>query len=403
MPKRARNLAVCPSRRKEKSPVSPCRSALSVLGVTFTLSKMKGRDLLADPPADWEERGSVLLLNPRLGLGLRERILSADFPGLPDHFWMASSGTSGRAKVIALSRSAIEASAAAVNRHLGVGLSDRWINPLPLFHVGGLGIVVRAALSKIPCHSFEEWNPREFVRRSGECGATLSSMVPAQVHDLVSAQLPCPPSMRAIVVGGGTLDESLRVRAAHLGWPLLPSYGMTEAASQVATARPGAKDFSWLPLLDHVEARAGDDGGLELRGPSLLTGLMLLDTDGPARWEDPKRDGWFRTNDRVELRDGRLRFIGRADDLIKIRGELVDIAALERELQSYVASGLVRIDAERDERNGSALSVVAENASAEAEARGAIDVFPPYARPAVFRLGPVAVSPLGKRIRPIRL
>jgi len=360
---------------------------------------MKGRDLLADPPANWDVRGSVLLLNPRLDSALCERILSADFPDLPDHVWMASSGTSGRAKVVALSRSAIEASAAAVNRHLGVDPSDQWIDPLPLFHVGGLGIVVRAAISNTPCRSLEKWDPQEFVRRSGECGATLSSLVPAQVHDLVNAQLRCPSNMRAIVVGGGALDEFLRVRAAQLGWPLLPSYGMTEACSQVATAKLGAEDCSWLPLLDHMEARVGNEGALELRGSSLLTGWMVFDPDGSTRWEDPKRDGWFGTSDRVELRDGKLRFVGRMDDLIKIRAELVDVATIERELQARVPSGLVRIDAEPDERNGSAFKVVAENAAAEAEARRAADVFPPYARPASFRVGPVALSPLGKKIR----
>jgi O-succinylbenzoic acid--CoA ligase len=364
---------------------------------------MKGRDLLAETPVNWDVMGSALLLNPRLDPALREQMLSTDFPELPDHVWMASSGTSGCAKVVALSRSAIEASAAAVNRHLGVDPSDQWINPLPLFHVGGLGMVVRATLLKTPYHSFEKWNPQEFVRRSRECGATLSSLVPTQVHDLVNAQLRCPSALRAIVVGGGALDERLCVRAAQLGWPLLASYGMTETASQVATAKSGAEDSSWLPLLDHIEARLGEGGILELRGSSLLTGWMLFGADGTARWEDPKRAGWFRASDRVDLRDGQLRFIGRADDLIKIRGELVDVAALESELQSRVTSGLVRIDEEHDERNGSALSVVAENASAEAEARGAMDVFPPYARPAAFRVGLVAVSPLGKKIRPIRL
>jgi O-succinylbenzoic acid--CoA ligase len=340
-----------------------------------------------------------LLLNPRLDPVLRERILTAEFPDLPDHIWVASSGTSGRAKIVALSRAALEASAAAVNRHLGVGPSDRWINPLPLFHVGGIGIVIRAALSQTQCHPLPEWKPQEFVRLAAECGATLSSLVPTQVHDLVGAQLRCPPSMRAIVVGGDALDESLRARAAQLGWPLLPSYGMTETASQVATAKPGAEDFSWLPLLDHMEARVGNEGILELSGSSLLTGWMVFDPNGSTLWEDPKRDGWFRTSDRAELRDGQLRFVGRGDDLVKIRGELIDVAALERELQARVPSGLVRIVAESDERNGSALTVIAENASAEAEARGANEVFPPYARPAFFRVGPVELNPLGKKIR----
>lgn len=341
-----------------------------------------------------------MLLNPRLDKAWRGRILSAEFPDLADHVWLATSGTTGRWKVVALSRAALEASAAAVNRHLSANSADCWLNPLPLFHAGGLGIVVRAALAGSRCEFMDDWDAGEFARRAAQCGATLSSLVPAQVHDVVAAGLACPRALRAIVVGGGALDESLRLRAAELGWPLLPSYGMTETCSQVATAKPGAAEFDRLPLLEHIEAREGEGGVLELRGPSLLTGWMVFMPDGTSRWEDPKTGGWFRTGDRAGLHDGRLHFLGRADDLVKIRGELVDVAALEHLLQARVASGLVRIDVESDERNGAALVVVAENASALAEARAAVGILPPYARPSAYRVGPVLLTALGKKIRP---
>lgn len=363
---------------------------------------MKGRDLLREPASEWGAIGTALLLNPRLDEAWRGRILAAEFPDFAGHLWIATSGTSGRFKIVALSREALEASAAAVNRDLSVSSSDYWLNPLPLFHVGGLGIVVRAALAGCRTESLSQWDAREFIRTASEAGVTLSALVPAQVHDLVAAGLECPASIRAVVVGGGALDESLRARAAGLGWSLLPSYGLTEAASQVATAAPGACEFTFLPLLGHLEARTDAGGVLELRGPSLLTGWMIFEPDGSTRWEDPKSGGWFRTSDRCELREGKLRFLGRVDDLVKIRGELVDVAALERALQARVTSGLVRIDVAPDERNGAALSVVAENPSAEREARGATDLFPAYAKPESFRIGSIEVSPLGKKIRPTR-
>ena len=363
---------------------------------------MKGSVLLRDSWQRWEEEGTALLLNPRLPGRWRSPALSAELPDLPNHIWLASSGSSGAFKLVALSRGALEASASAVNAHLEVTGDDCWINPLPLFHVGGLGIVVRAALAGVRCNFFPAWDAHEFVRCAISCGATLSSLVPAQLHDVVVAGLRCPAKLRAVVVGGGALDEALGSRARELGWPVLPSYGLTEAASQVATAVPGSPEFSWLPLLDHFDARVGEDSLLELRGPSLLTGWMLFKEDGTVLWEDPKMDGWFRTSDRCELLKGKLRVLGRLDDLVKIRGELVDVAMLERALQARVVSGLVRIDLEHDERNGVALVVVAENARAETEARGAVDLFPPYARPEFFCVGPVELTPLGKKIRPTR-
>ena len=341
-----------------------------------------------------------LFLNPRLPSRTRDRVLAAEFPDLPDHLWLASSGTGGALKLVALSRAAVESSAAAVNRHLRVDCTDCWLNPLPLFHIGGLAIVVRAASAGIRCEFLPRWDAREFVSRAALSDATLSSLVPAQVYDIVSAGLECPRTLRAIVVGGGFLQESLRRRASLLGWPLLPSYGLTEAASQVATAAIGTADFMTLPLIGHLEARQGAGGELELKGASLLSGWMLFD-DGSVRYEDPKLGGWFCTNDRCEIKDGHLRFIGRVDDLVKIRGELVDVAALERELQERVSSGRVRIDLACDERTGAVLSVVAENFSAESEVRAASDVFPPFARPSDLRVGPVPLSPLGKKIRSI--
>lgn len=341
-----------------------------------------------------------MLLNPRLDKVRRERVLDADFPDLPGHVWLATSGTTGKFKLVALSQSAIEASAAAVNRHLDVSAEDCWLNPLPLFHVGGLAIPVRAALSGNRCVTLKDWSAQGFIREATESGATLSALVPAQVYDLANALTFCPPNLRAVIVGGGVLGETLRLLAAEFGWPLLPSYGMTETCSQVATAKPGSAVVDWLPLLDHVEARVGEGGVLELRGPSLLTGWMVFKSEGPPTWEDPKKDGWFRTGDLAELREGQLRFLGRADDLVKIRGELVDVPALERELQTRVDSGLVRIDVESDERNGALLTVVSENASAEVQAREAEEIFPPYARPSAYGTGPVPVSALGKKIHP---
>jgi O-succinylbenzoic acid--CoA ligase len=360
-----------------------------------------GQDLLREKlsPA---ERPVALLLNPRLPDPLRDQVLKAGFPEWPRHIWVATSGTGGRFKLVALSWDALEASARAVNRHLAVQAQDVWINPLPLFHVGGLGMMVRASLSCARHETFDQpWNAGDFARAAESTRATLSALVPAQVHDLVQACCRAPRTLRAVVVGGGALAPALHSAAAGLGWPLLPSYGLTEAASQVATARPGQADTGWLPLLEHVEARTDGQGVLELRGASLLTGWMIFGADGSCVWEDRKRDGWFRTSDRAELRGRTVKILGRVDDLVKIRGELVDLAALERDLQARVTSGEVMLGRVPDARNGWFLQVIADNAEAAAEARDARDVvFPPYARPLEIQIGTITRTALGKRIRP---
>ena len=360
----------------------------------------QGKDLLREKwsPA---ERGSCLLLNPRLPSSWRERVLAAAFPDLQDHVWVATSGTGGKLKLVALSRAALEASAQAVNRHLAAEEQDVWINPLPLFHVGGLGMMLRAhLLGARHVTSDQPWNAMDFARTAAASDATLSALVPAQVHDLVRARCRAPRALRAVIVGGGALADGLYNEALALGWPLLPSYGLTEAASQVATARPGEPRSEWLPLLEHIEARTDEQGALELRGASLLTGWTIFDAGGSSVWEDPRREGWYRTSDRVEIRGRELRVLGRLDDLFKIRGELVDVAALERALQARVKSGAVMLRCVPDERNGLTLHITAENETAVAEVRQAQDeVFPPYARPQEIKTGRIERTALGKMVR----
>ena len=163
-------------------------------------------------------------------------------PRLEAHVWVATSGTSsdapGRVRWVALSKQAFLASAGAVNAHLAATASDVWAHALPLFHVGGLGILARAHLSgaRVVAAVRGRWEPSAFRDAAEGAGATLAALVPSQVHDLVQARLDSPSSLRAVVVGGARLEPSLYRAARERGWPCLPSYGLTETCSQVATA-----------------------------------------------------------------------------------------------------------------------------------------------------------------------
>src|SRR6185369_2488949 len=98
---------------------------------------------------DFTSEESHLLLNPRLPDEDR-RALQALYdhaPKLPGHVWIATSGSMGGWKLVALSKRALLVSAAAVNRRLGVQGGETWCCVLPAFHVGGLGIWARASIS----------------------------------------------------------------------------------------------------------------------------------------------------------------------------------------------------------------------------------------------------------------
>jgi O-succinylbenzoic acid--CoA ligase len=302
---------------------------------------------------DWLSETSHVLLNPRLPEDERRRLESFVTP-LPRHIWLSTSGTSGALKLTALSKRALLASAAAVNRHLQSNEHDVWCCVLPAFHVGGLGIYARAFLSHARVTTMP-WDPVQFASLRD---VTLASLVPAQVSDLVSAQVPSPPKMRSIVVGGGALSESLYGAARALGWPLLPSYGMTECSSQVATASMESPE---LVLLDHVDARIEEDGRLALRSEALLTGYA-----SEGGFVDPKVDGWFITEDLATLRGRVLRIRGRGGDFVKVGGESVDLSRLDRILAELGADAAVV--AVPDERLGHVIALAVASGDTDAVA-----------------------------------
>jgi o-succinylbenzoate---CoA ligase len=295
------------------------------------------------PTVDWETRDTVVLANPewvqRQAGGLAD--ITRRLPKLEAHVWVATSGTShdtpGRLTWIALSKDAFLASARAVNAHLSATSSDAWAHALPVFHVGGLGILARAWLSGshvVPTVSYR-WSAADFHAVVTQAGATLAALVPSQVFDLVAAGLHAPPSLRAIVVGGGRLEPTLWAAARSLGWPCLPSYGLTETCSQVATAPlsslPSSEYPVELPVLSHAEIRADQEGRLSIRAASLLTCSAEFDGDD-IHVSDPKHDGWLETDDTGRVSRTGVEVLGRISEFVKVLGETVSLRRVEHQL-----------------------------------------------------------------------
>lgn len=280
---------------------------------------------------DWEDQASHLLLNPRYSQEEQDRFQNIlKFSEWPGHIWLSTSGSSAQ-KWVGLSKGAILASAASVNQHLESNAHDIWIQALPDFHVGGLALFARAHLSGASVVNLGKWDAEKFCQLIKEQRATLSALVPTQLYDIVNQRFSAPPSMRAIIIGGGSLSSETYAKAKELQWNVLPSYGMTECASQIATAELDGS-HSALKILPHIQARIEPDGRLALKSPSLLTGYAYCTLAG-IEFKDPKINGWFITSDQGMILDSSLQILGRADQMIKIGGESVNIAALELRLQ----------------------------------------------------------------------
>lgn len=331
-----------------------------------------------------------------------------DFPALAGHVLFGTSGTTGAPKWLALSKDALAASARAVNAHLGVDAGSRWGLALPMHHVGGFGVVARAREAGCGFAAFgEKWNPLAFASWLDAQGITHTSLVPTQVHDLVSASVRAPRGPQAIVVGGGRLDVSTGQAARDLGWPVLASYGMTEASSQIATAPLAALEAEFsnapLPLLPMWRVRCAADGRLEISGPCLFSGTL---SHGGAGWHyEAREQPWFATSDLAQVNDAGITPFGRADSRVKILGELVDLEALEREIIAR-SGGLLSernfaLTALPDARAGSVLAAVCENTVPH---EAAVDVLAAHAGEVpgflriqcIARVGALPRSPMGK-------
>lgn len=287
---------------------------------------------------DWISEKNEVLFNPRTPAALKNSLLLGidQLEHLKSHVCFATSGSTGNIKWVALSKEGMLASAKAVNVHLESDDRDIWLNPLPVFHVGGAGISARGYLSRskvVPCvFSKAKWSPQEFVVQLEANKVTLTALVPTQIFDLVSLGIKPPHSLRAVIVGGGALSETVYFAAIKLGWKILPSYGLTECASQVATAECGSWSNSVYPLLkplEHVELALQEEGYLKIKSSSLLTAYVNQSADTFTLY-DPKVGGWLTTEDKVVFNEKSIQSICRGENFVKIGGESVDLLRLEK-------------------------------------------------------------------------
>lgn len=252
-----------------------------------------------------------------------------------DLAWIATSGSSGAPRIVALSRRAFLASSASHAANLPFAPGDRWHLTMPLGHIGGLSILTRCLLHRAAI-TFSEppeglghrpFSAARLRAQLAESGATLLSVVPTMLQQMID-QDPSPPPLRAILLGGAAAPAGLLRRAAEQGWPVLATYGLTEACSQVCTWRPGTRPDPAEgagPPLPGIALRIVD-GEVQVRGEILLSETLPRGLHPSPLTED----GWLRTGDLGELdQAGRLHLRGRRSTLIITGGENVSPEEVE--------------------------------------------------------------------------
>jgi O-succinylbenzoic acid--CoA ligase len=283
----------------------------------------------------------------------------ADMPLLGEHDLdavhcrMATSGTSGRPKAVGITYGNHLWSAVGSAFNLGVDPADRWLCCLPLHHVGGLSILIRSAIYGTTAILHDGFEAEAVAASLDSDRATLVSLVPTQLERLlaIDAELSGP---RAILLGGGPASQEMLEEASGRGARIVPTYGLTEAASQVTTLAPAdvrrRLGSAGRPLLTTRLRIVG--GEILVQGPTVAPGCA-------------DEDGWLHTGDLGRIdEEGFLYVVGRIDDLIVTGGENVVPDEVEAVLLSHPAVADAAVIGRADEEWGEAVAAVVVPAGA---------------------------------------
>jgi O-succinylbenzoic acid--CoA ligase len=315
----------------------PDAPALIVEGEVLSYSA-----LLSADPGCLPERLAKLLKQPEL-------------PGSAE-LLIATSGSTGEPKNVMLSEANLEASVQASRKLIPLGPGAVWLACLPLQHIGGIIIIYRCAEAGAAVLLHRGFDAAQVMTDMERHAVTHISLVPAMLARLLESGPP-PARLKYALIGGGPLSEKLARRAHQAGWPICPTYGMSEAASQVATLASFPPDWregmvgapllgTSVEIVDENGQPTQGEGRIRVRGPSVMTGYANAAREAGHGLSD----GWFVSGDWGYLDErGNLVVLGRHDDMLVSGGVNIHPAEVEGLLLACPGISDVAVTAISDE------------------------------------------------------
>lgn len=240
-------------------------------------------------------------------------------PEEPEPLIVETSGSTGEPKRVLLSRRALLASVDAT--HARLGGPGQWLLALPIGYVAGLQVALRSLRAGHEPIEVDDW--AETIERS-TAPRRYTSLVPTQLLRLLDdpASSAALRQVDAVLLGGGPIDPALRARAEAEGVTVVATYGSSETG--------GGCVYDGVPL-EGVQIAIDGDGRICIGGPTLFDGY-----DGaPELTARTLRDGWLVTSDLGSFDQGRLRVLGRVDDVVVSGGLNVPTPAVAARLREH--------------------------------------------------------------------
>ncbi|MGA0260494.1 MAG: o-succinylbenzoate--CoA ligase [bacterium] len=299
--------------------------------------------------AIWKAGGVVVPLNPKLSSSQKEKLLeqirpwrvipskenqisgyeNSDFLTDEVDLLIATSGSTGFPKLVALSIANFIWSAHGSSENIAVDPNDTWLISLPLFHVGGMSIIFRTMLAGANAMISPKILDGDFIDQHR---ITHFSLVATQLSRQINSKFPFGQATKAILLGGSKIPHALIQKSIELNLPIHTSFGCSEMASQVCTTSKEATIYELMTagkVLAGRQVKIDQDGRIQLNGKTRFLGY----------WQNQKllkpfdKDGWFTTNDLGEFdNNGFLKVIGRADRMFISGGENIHPEQIEQAL-----------------------------------------------------------------------
>ena len=244
-----------------------------------------------------------------------------------------TSGTTGRPKGAVLTFANHFWSATSSAFRLGTEKDDRWLSCLPLYHVGGLAVILRSCLYGTAVVLHDRFDEQAISDSLDNQAITLISLVPTMALRLLAfrGDRPWSSSLRHLLLGGAAAPVNLYKRCQELDIPISATYGLTEAASQVATMlpqqtanKPGSAGkpllFTSVDIIDDQghNLPAGSVGEICVIGPTVMKEYYKDEHET----EKILHDGRLHTGDIGYLdEEGDLWLVQRRNDIIISGGE----------------------------------------------------------------------------------
>lgn len=300
------------------------------IGFTHLLSRLNWI-----PIFETTSKNNFLLSGHRLSVNENEELFKIkqhleEKYNIKDCLLIPSSGSTQKenesVKIIVLKQDALIQSALRVNTCFNVDQASCWGCVLPMFHVGGLGVFLRAQLAHCRFRMIE-WSNFN-MKWIEDNKITHLSLVPTQLFEILQSEVRCPACLKYVFIGGAHLSIHIAEKAEALGWPIIQTFGMTETASMIAVKNSVHSDY--FELLPGIEIKSIDQKMcIRSNSNAMMSAKYIRDTEN---FEIEHFNEWLQTQDEVCIQENTFKFLQRNSDFIKIKGEGVSLFEMRNQL-----------------------------------------------------------------------